>query len=230
MNIKRATGSIKSIQEWSKACFGSDCKQQHAFEVLISSFLLTFYHEKPEDVHDVTTETTKQRSKYQHAKRALKCLRGIGNAKNLICLLHRSGGSGKNTVINTVKTYAANFCAMLGHKFTSRTIVVTAMSRVAATLLGSETTHSVLGLNRDTIQNKEVADWCDAQLLIIDEVSFVAGSNFHKMHQNLQKLMVNHFDAYRGLNVVFAGDYSQLELVRREPVYKDGYFCPKFQG
>ena len=127
----------------------------------------------------------------------------IGDAKNLICLLHGSGGSGKRTVINTVKAYAADFCAMLGHKFTSRTIVVTAMSGVAATLLGSETTHSVLGLNRDTIQNEEVADWCDAQLLIIDEVSFATGSDFHKMHEHLQKLMVNRFDAYGGLNVVF---------------------------
>ena len=53
---------------------------------------------------------------------------------------------------------------------------------------------------------------------------------FHKMHEHLQKLMVNRFDAYGGLNVIFAGDYSQLEPVGREPVYKDGHFCPEFQG
>ena len=155
VDIRRATGSIKSIREWSKACFGTDRKQQRAFEVLILSFLVTFYDEKPEDVHDATQESTKRRSKYRRAKRALKRLRGIGDSKNLICLLHGSGGSGKSTVINTVKAYAADYCAMLGHKFTSRTIIVTAMSGVAATLLGGETTHKVLGLNRDTVQNEE---------------------------------------------------------------------------
>ena len=230
VDVRRATGSIKSIREWSKACFGSDKKQQRAFEVLISSFLLTFYDEKPEDVHDATEETTKRRSKYRRAKRALKRLRGIGDSKNLICLLHGSGGSGKSTVINTVKAYAADYCAMLGHKFTSRTIVVTAMSGVAATLLGGETTHKVLGLNRDTIQNEEKLDWLDARLLIIDEVSFASAADFQKMHKNLCSLMENRFSHFGGLNVVFAGDYSQLEPVGRDPVYKDGSFCPEFQG
>ena len=48
----------------------------------------------------------------------------------------------------------------------NRTIVVTAMSGVAAMLIGGETTHSVLGLNRDTIQNEERAEWLDARLLV----------------------------------------------------------------
>ena len=80
-------------------------------------------------------------------KKALQRLRGIGNAKDLICLLHGAGGSGKSTVINLVKAYAADYCAALGHKFTNRTIIVMAMSGVAATLLNGDTVHSVLGLN-----------------------------------------------------------------------------------
>ena len=42
--------------------------------------------------------------------------------------------------------------------------------------------------------------------------------------------MENRFSYYGGLNVVLAGDYSQLEPVGRDPVYKDGHFCPEFQG
>ena len=89
-------------------------------------------------------------------------MRGAKKDVNLIALLHGSGGSGKSTVINTVKAYAKDYCRMLGQKFTNRTIIVTAMSGVAATLLGGETTHSVLGLNRDSVQNEEALEWADA--------------------------------------------------------------------
>ena len=105
-----------------------------------------------------------------------------------MCLLHSPGGSGKSTVINAVKAYAANYCKQLGHKFTSRTIIVTAMSGVEATLLIGETTHSVLGLNRDSVQLVEEAeDWKDARLLIIDEVSFASHNDFVKCMSTLEQ-------------------------------------------
>ena len=139
------------------------------------------------------------RSKYQKMMKALEKLRGIpAKNKNLICLLHGSGGSGKSTVINTVKSYAAEFCKLLGHPFTTQTIVVTAMPGVAATLIGGETIHSVLGLNRDTIQNEERAEWLDARLLIIDEISFASASDFEKMHSHLVKFTGDWFHIYGG--------------------------------
>ena len=230
VDVSSATGSIKSIREWSKACFGSDKKQQRAFEVLISAFLLTFYDEKAEDKFDVESENPHYRSKYRRAQRALRKMRGAKKDVNLVALLHGAGGSGKSTVINTVKAYAKDYCRMLGHKFTNRTIIVTAMSGVAATLLGGETTHSVLGLNRDSVQNEEALEWADARLLIIDEVSFASDSDFEKMHEHLKLFMRDHFHDYGGLNVVFAGDYSQLEPVGRDPIYKDGNYCPEFHG
>ena len=72
-----ATGTIKSIWEWSKACFGTDKKQSRAFEVLISSFLLTFYDEQTEDKTDESQGNGRTRSKYQKMMKALKKLRGI---------------------------------------------------------------------------------------------------------------------------------------------------------
>ena len=191
---------------------------------------MTFYDEKAKDKYDVSSKNPHYRSKYRRAQRALRKMQGAKKDANLIALLHGSGGSGKSTVINTVKAYAADYCAMLGHKFTSRTIVVTAMSGVAATLLGGETTHKVLGLNRDTVQNEEKLEWLDARLLIIDEVSFASAADFQKMHKHLMSFMDNRFEYYGGLNIVFAGDYSQLEPVGRDPVYKDGHFCPEFHG
>ena len=84
-------------------------------------------------------------SQFRKSKLALLKLKGNrGTNKNaqLIALLHGPGGSGKSTVINMVTAYAQSFCASIGHPFTNRTIVITAMSGVAATLLHGETTHS----------------------------------------------------------------------------------------
>ena len=164
-------------------------------------------------------------------KNALKRLRGAEGKHNLICLLHGPGGSGKSTVINTVKAYAADYCKQLGHKYTSRTIIITAMSGVAATLLNNgETTHSVLGLNRDSIQPEETEAWVDARLLIVDECSFASEVDFKKMHEHLKSLMKDHFKLYGGLNVVFAGNFSQLEPVGRDLIYKNDKHCPEFHG
>ena len=50
------------------------------------------------------------------------------------------------------------------------------------------------------------------------------------MHEHLKLFMRNHYTDYSGLIVVFAGDYSQLEPVGRDPIYKDGNYCPEFHG
>ena len=128
-----------------------------------------------------------------------------------------------------VKVCAAEYCAMLGHKFTSHAIVVTAMSGVAATLLAGEATHKVHGLNcNSTVQNKEKLDWLDAPLLMIDEVSFASAADFQKMHKHLMFcFMDNRFNYYGILNIVFVGDYLQLESVGCDSVYKDGHLCPR---
>ena len=233
IKVKDAVGSPKSIREWSKAAFPEDRKQRRAFEVLTSSFVLTFYHETKEKEHN---QVTVHRGKFRKAKDDLFKLRGIRGSKlrredwNLVCLLHGPGGSGKSTVINAVKVYAQDYCKQLGHKCTSRTIVTTAMSGVAATLLHGETTHSVLGLNRNKIEPKEAEHWQDARLLLIDECSFASASDFDKTHDNLKELMREHQTKCGALNVVFSGDFSQLEPVNKDPVYKDGKRCPTFHG
>lgn len=49
------------------------------------------------------------------------------NGQQLACFLHGPGGSGKSTIINLVLAYAKEYCVFRGHKFTSRTIVFTAI-------------------------------------------------------------------------------------------------------
>ena len=65
--------------------------------------------------------------------------------KQLILFLHGPGGSGKSTVIDLVLAYAEEFCKMYkNNSFTSRTIVITALSGVAATLILGKTTNCSL--------------------------------------------------------------------------------------
>ena len=46
-----ANGTVKSIQEWSRLAFQDkqthiiDCTQQHAFEVIMSAFVISFHNE-----------------------------------------------------------------------------------------------------------------------------------------------------------------------------------------
>ena len=70
------------------------------------------------------------------------------NHKNLVCFLHGPGGSGKSAVLELLQLYAREYCNHLNYKYNSEAIVVTAMSGVAATLIGGRTTHSAAHLNK----------------------------------------------------------------------------------
>ena len=58
-----------------------------------------------------------------------------------------ASSSGKTEIINSVLAYAKCFCAQMQYVFDKQTIVVTAMSGVAATLINGEMIHSAVKLN-----------------------------------------------------------------------------------
>ena len=226
IEVSDANGTVSSIREWGAQAFANDKKQRRAFEIIVSAFLLTFFTEaKEDDDSTVPGDLTKLR----RVKLALLQLRGDKKKAQLICLLYGPGGSGKSTVINAVIAYAKCFCVLIGHRFTARTIIVTAMSGVAATLLHGETTHSVFGLNRSRITDAEIEHFADARLVIIDEISFASKRDFEKLYSKCRQLMVNHYEDYGGLNLVLAGDYSQLEPVKQKPIYKEE-LVPEFHS
>ncbi len=158
----------------------------------------------------------------------MRRLEGGERKPQLVCRLHGTGGSGKSTVINMVKAYARDYCKELNHPFTNRTIVVTAWSGVAATLLNGETTSSVLGLMRGGITEEEKDVFADCRLIIVDEVSFLSPVNFAEMWTNIGLLMRKTFAKYGGTNILFAGDYSQLEPIKCDTVYAGGKRHPEF--
>lgn len=164
---------------------------------------------------------------------ALECLveKDRRGSDQLICFLHGPGGSGKTTVMDLLMEYSREYCSyMHNFNFTSRTIVVTAMSGVAATLLLGETTHSALYLNAKTgIKSEYVSAWEDTRMVIIDEISFASRSDFSKFHQHMRRLKQQLHLPYGGLSIIFSGDMRQLEPVAQgvNPVYQDD--CPEFK-
>jgi len=140
------------------------------------------------------------------------------------------GGSGKTTVVDLVVEHAREFCDHMNHNFTSRTIVITAMTGVAATILMGDTLHSAVCLNqRSPLTAAQVQVWKETRLLTIDEVSFASKEDFAKLHRRLRTLKQQLQKRCGGLDIVFSGDMRQLEPVGtgKNPVYKDS--CPEFK-
>ena len=226
IKVMEANGSVKSIIDWAKKA-KLDRGQRRAFEIFVGTFVLSFFRDAT-----IKGEGQQNRSRFLKEKKRLETLveRKKRHSDQLICLLHGPGGSGKTTVIDLVMEYAREYCSFMeNYKFTSRTIVVTAMTGVAATLLLGETTHSAVYLNQKRrMEPEQVEAWEDTRLLIIDEISFASKEDFAKLHCQLRKLKDRIHKPYGGLDIIFAGDMRQLEPVGKLlAVYKEN--CPEFK-
>ena len=180
----------------------------------------------------MTTHDNQSQTKFVRERKLLCQLAELSNdTEQLICCLHGPAGSGKSTVIELVLLYAKEYCSYLPNViFCHNTIVVTAVTGVAATLICGETMHGALFLNqKQEIEPEQIELWADTHLLIIDEISFVSKSDFQMMHKQLGKLKQEMNKKFGGLNVIFSGDFQQLEPVGRGklPIYKDNN-CPYF--
>ena len=192
--------------DWAKKA-RLDRGQRRAFEIFTGTFILSFFESAPETdsrgpgvCHLFTTEKRRLERLVEVRKRG---------SDQLICLLHGpGGGSGKTTVIDLLMEYAREYCSYLdNYEFTSRTIIVTAMTGVAATILLGETTHSAVYLNQKRpIEAEQVELWASTRLLIIDEISFASKEDFAELHNKIRQLKQCLHLPYGGLNIIFSGD------------------------
>jgi hypothetical protein len=212
VNVLEANGSVSSILDWAINA-KLDQGQQRAFEIFVATFVLTFFGKNTAQLQVpgeslMSENLEKERSKLEQLTEQEK-----RKSEQLICLLHGPGGSGKTAVIDLLIAYAREYCSyMEDFQFTSRTIVISAMSGVAATLIMGETTHGALHLNQTRQFTREQIDcWKDTRLLLVDEISFATRWQIEKIHENLCQLKENQAARYGGLHVVYAGDFRQLE-------------------
>ena len=104
-SLSEPNGTVRSIRQWAKECFGGDRRQERAFfEIIISSFLLTFFDEvsddKSDDAFNGTFISEGDKSLFLKSKLGLLKLKRLRNSEEqlIICLLHGPGGSGKSPV------------------------------------------------------------------------------------------------------------------------------------
>jgi hypothetical protein len=63
-------------------------------------------------------------------------------------------------------------------------------------------------------------------LIIVDEISFASPGLIHKLQAHLRSLSGSMNKHYGGFNVVFAGDFYQLEPMKADPLFRTN--CAEF--
>ena len=119
--------------------------------------------------------------------------------------------------------YAKQFSQNIGHTFTDRTILLTALTGAAATEIGGRTTASVYGYMKktDTAYPKDIKFFEDTRLNIIDEISFASYySTLGRISQNLKSYTQEPRYMFGSIDICFLGDFCQLEPIGKDPLYK----------
>jgi energy-coupling factor transporter ATP-binding protein EcfA2 len=213
-----ANGSPMSIVAWGEASGLDSVGQQRAFEVMCATFVLSYFRES-----ENTAATAMLPDRFCDIAARLGLLAGTAklNDKPLRLFLTGPAGSGKSTVINAVKGYAARYTANLGVPFTAYTIRLTALTGAAATEIGAETLHAAAHLWKDSkITVAKIDLWRDTRLLIIDEISFIGYKDLGFLDDRLRRLTECSRQAFGSVPIVFSGDFSQLEPVSAVPLYR----------
>ena len=229
-----ANGTALSLIKWSeKPELTLDFEQKLAFQTIAAACALTHCNKATitqgaRFQDNETFRTGSLRGAFRREKKLLQKMAQLsGPNETLRMFLDGPGGAGKSRVIEQVVEHIKQFTENLDMTFGMRTIVVTAMSGVAATSIGGETLHSAVGLNK---KNRLVeGEWENARSLIIDEVSFMSTKNVEKLDMNLRQLTGNHTKLYGGIHVVFCGDFCQLEPCKGVPLHSQNHLHTMWQ-
>lgn len=134
------------------------------------------------------------------------------------------GGCGKSYLVEHIKT-------AVNHQ--GRTIFTTALTGTAACLIGGQTLHGWAGIGLATEPTEVLINnirkkaaflkrWKEVDVLIIDEISMMSAELFNKLNNIAQALRKN-TRFYGGIQVVFCGDFAQLEPIL--PGAQNKLFC-----
>lgn len=142
-----ANGTALSIIRWSsQEELNFDSDQRLAFQIITAAFVLTYYQD-PTDVptYPATLPSNNQastiniRQLYNKEKKQLFKLSRLSRTQPCLRMfLDGPAGSGKSHVVKALLHYAEAYTRNLQVTFDMRTIVVTALSGVAATSIGGE--------------------------------------------------------------------------------------------
>ena len=229
------TGTWESIVAWGENA-KLDTEQQTAFEILASTYVLTFYEEATNDVGENNEEFSERiKCLKQLARRSLnptKPLRlfvtgpaGAGKCKFLLNLFQKfKTNLFSAKLLEELITYAKLFSQKINHDFDGKSIRLTAMTGTAATEIGGKTAASEFHYmkNKDFACDDEITDFSDTRINIIDEISFADYENvLEKISHNLQRFSECQEHIYGNQAMCFLGDFCQLECIGGNSIYKN---------
>ena len=228
--VDEANGSAESIVAWSRKA-KLDKTQRVALEMIVASFVLTFFEEKSNTIHGDDGDDFDHEQLYSLHKSRLEKLADVGKrgSQQLIALLYGAGGAGKSYVIDLVMLYAREYCSNFANfVFDKRTIVVTALTGCAATLPNGETVHGALNLNTKmkNLDQEDIDAWKRTRLIIIDEISFASEDTMNDINARLrfyQEIKETDPTLYGGIHMVVAGDFRQLDPVGLPALHETAY-------
>ena len=123
-DITNANGSVELIWEWAQIAFWDsqthviDQTQQRAFEVIMSTFVISFHNEADRNVQMTGTIEPHSQSQYNKLQSNLGKLYGQPDPDDqMIMFLTGPHGSGKMKVINSILSYAKRFCEQMQYVF-----------------------------------------------------------------------------------------------------------------
>lgn len=137
------------------------------------------------------------------------------NPPQLLMQIQGEGGTGKSKVIQTITAYFA----ARGVKHTLQKMAYTG---IAASLIEGRTTHTALGVGKQTWRNpsdqqkaKLATQWEYTRYIIIDEISMIDRSFFAVLSRNvamakLQKGTSPTCLPFGGVNIIICGDFHQF--------------------
>jgi hypothetical protein len=210
-------GSPESIMLFGMESKLDDLGQRRAFEIICSSFVLSYF-----DDPDIDLSAADFPFRFEEIKDKLRILSGHSKRGNnrLRMFLTGAAGSGKSKVINTVQEYGTKFTHSLGLIFSQNTIRLTAFTGVAATVVQGATAHTALHLmKKKALTTDEISEFNDTRVIIIDEISFCSYAELEKIDQRLRELTECSHLPYGNVDIVFSGDFKQLEPIGGTIIY-----------
>ena len=218
-------GSAESIIAFGLSR-GLDLDQQTAFEILTSTFVLSYVedvylsHKSANELLPSEAFRNLAKARYDMQKMAQIEYR---KDKPLRMFITGPAGAGKSKILNSLMDYARGYVTQLdGFRFDEGIIRLTALTGSAATEIKGSTVHRTCKVSKGTskISSEDIDSWLNTRLLIIDEISFADHKNLlTKISQNLQRLTSSHDDMYGSVPICFIGDFQQLEPVGGNPAY-----------
>jgi hypothetical protein len=129
----------------------------------------------------------------------------------LLMFLGDPGRTDKIRVIDAMNAFRSSW-------YRSNTIVKTALTGKATTLIGSCTLASFVVRLEHSIKEKQ---FTLLDLLVIDEVSMMSKCEWLKLTQLLRRYMQIENVPFGGISVVLVGDLLQMPPVKSDPFYID---------